>query len=114
VQSDLIGRGFGLLHEIPDQLGMLLQLSKWAARIDPTETRVSKPALGIVADAKAALAALQGAVERHGGMPPLRRAELEALKAATSAELTERLGPQCAFSRRSAPNCRMTASSSRI
>jgi acetolactate synthase I/II/III large subunit len=39
VQSDLIGRGFGLLHEIPDQLGMLQRLTKWAARIEhPTLT----------------------------------------------------------------------------
>jgi acetolactate synthase I/II/III large subunit len=39
VQSDLIGRGFGLLHEIPDQLGMLRRLTKWAARIEhPTQT----------------------------------------------------------------------------
>ena len=39
VASDLIGRGFGLLHEIPDQLGILRTLTKWAARIDhPTQT----------------------------------------------------------------------------
>src|SRR5713226_6501887 len=39
VPSDLIGRGFGLLHEIPDQLGILQTLTKWAARINhPTET----------------------------------------------------------------------------
>src|SRR5438876_7690306 len=38
VPSDLIGRGFGLLHEIPDQLGILQTLTKWAARIDhPTQ-----------------------------------------------------------------------------
>jgi acetolactate synthase I/II/III large subunit len=38
VQSDLIGRAYGLLHEIPDQLGILRSLTKWAARIDhPTE-----------------------------------------------------------------------------
>src|SRR5207253_3728943 len=36
---DLIGRGFGLLHEIPDQLGILRRLTKWAARIEhPTQT----------------------------------------------------------------------------
>jgi len=29
-----IGRGYGLLHEIPDQLGTLRGLTKWAARID--------------------------------------------------------------------------------
>ena len=34
IPSDLIGRGFGLLHEIPDQLGILQHLTKWAARID--------------------------------------------------------------------------------
>ena len=39
IPSDLIGRGFGLLHEIPDQLGILQRLTKWAARIDhPTQT----------------------------------------------------------------------------
>src|SRR5271169_1630537 len=39
VASDLIGRGFGLLHEIPDQLGILRRLTKWAARIEhPTQT----------------------------------------------------------------------------
>jgi acetolactate synthase-1/2/3 large subunit len=39
IPSDLIGRGFGLLHEIPDQLGILRTLTKWAARIDhPTQT----------------------------------------------------------------------------
>ena len=38
VQSDLIGRAYGLLHEIPDQLGILSSLTKWAARIGhPTE-----------------------------------------------------------------------------
>ena len=39
IASDLIGRGFGLLHEIPDQLGILQRLTKWAARIEhPTQT----------------------------------------------------------------------------
>src|SRR5882724_81280 len=39
IPSDLIGRGFGLLHEIPDQLGILQRLTKWAARINhPTQT----------------------------------------------------------------------------
>jgi acetolactate synthase I/II/III large subunit len=38
VQSDMIGRAYGLLHEIPDQLGILRSLTKWAERIDhPTE-----------------------------------------------------------------------------
>src|SRR6185437_16665874 len=39
IPSDLIGRGFGLLHEIPDQLAILKGLTKYAARIGhPTET----------------------------------------------------------------------------
>src|SRR5205085_3467823 len=39
IPSDLIGRGFGLLHEIPDQLGVLRTLTKWAARVThPTQT----------------------------------------------------------------------------
>src|SRR5665213_2347685 len=39
IPSDLIGRGFGLLHEIPDQLAILKGLTKYAARIShPTET----------------------------------------------------------------------------
>ena len=29
-----IGRGLGFLHEIPDQLGVMRSLTKWAARID--------------------------------------------------------------------------------
>src|SRR6266704_1585501 len=39
IPSNLIGRGFGLLHEIPDQLAILHGLTKWAARINhPSET----------------------------------------------------------------------------
>src|SRR3954463_10197328 len=39
IPSNLIGRGFGLLHEVPDQLAILRGLTKWAERIDhPTET----------------------------------------------------------------------------
>src|SRR6201993_4158869 len=34
IPSDLIGRGFGLLHEIPDQLAVLRGLTKGAARIE--------------------------------------------------------------------------------
>jgi len=30
----MIGRGLGFLHEIPDQLGILQRLTKWAARIE--------------------------------------------------------------------------------
>ena len=34
IPSVQIGRGFGALHEIPDQLGVLERLTKWATRID--------------------------------------------------------------------------------
>jgi acetolactate synthase-1/2/3 large subunit len=33
IPSAAIGRGFGLLHELPDQLGVLRTLTKWAERI---------------------------------------------------------------------------------
>jgi acetolactate synthase-1/2/3 large subunit len=39
IPSNLIGRGFGLLHEVPDQLAILKGLTKWAERINhPSET----------------------------------------------------------------------------
>lgn len=38
IPSDQIGRGWGMLHEIPDQLAILRGLTKWAARIEhPTQ-----------------------------------------------------------------------------
>jgi len=38
IPQAMIGRGFGMLHEIPDQLGVLRGLTKWAARIEhPSE-----------------------------------------------------------------------------
>jgi acetolactate synthase I/II/III large subunit len=46
IQSDMIDRGIGLLHEIPDQLGMVRHVTKWAARIDRPED-----APGLVAEA---------------------------------------------------------------
>ncbi|HXF64304.1 MAG TPA: thiamine pyrophosphate-dependent enzyme [Caldilineaceae bacterium] len=33
IRSDQIGRGFGMLHELPDQLALLRGLTKWAERI---------------------------------------------------------------------------------
>jgi acetolactate synthase-1/2/3 large subunit len=66
--------------------------------IDPIEiARFAKPAVGIVADAKTALAALHAALDRRAAKPRSRRAELEALKAGTSARLEARLGAQCAY-----------------
>ena len=46
ILSTAINRGFGLLHEIPDQLGILQTLTKWAERINsPAE------APGLIAEA---------------------------------------------------------------
>lgn len=46
IPSQFIGRGIGLLHEIPDQLGVIRSLTKWAARI---ESPAAAP--GLVAEA---------------------------------------------------------------
>ena len=37
IQSDAIGKNIGLLHEIPDQLGIIERLTKWARRINSPE-----------------------------------------------------------------------------
>jgi acetolactate synthase-1/2/3 large subunit len=66
--------------------------------LDPVEiSRVAKPAIGIVADAKAALAALDRAMPDGVGRHDTRWNELEALKAKTMAGLREKLGPQCEY-----------------
>jgi acetolactate synthase I/II/III large subunit len=66
--------------------------------IDPAEiTRFQRPAIGILADAKLALAALRHALEPRNISRASRKDELEALKARTLANLAEKLGPQCAY-----------------
>ncbi len=66
--------------------------------LDPVEiTRVARPAIGIVADAKEALAALLQALPTGERAP--RQAELDGLKAKTAARLEETLGPQCEYLR---------------
>jgi acetolactate synthase-1/2/3 large subunit len=66
--------------------------------LDPVEiTRILKPAIGIVADARQATAALVEATGRHNASRATRRDELVALKAKIMAGIEERLGPQCAF-----------------
>ena len=68
--------------------------------IDPTEiTRFFRPALGLVADAKAALSALLIAIGRHASGRASREDELARLKTATLARIEERLGPQCEYLR---------------
>src|SRR5256885_9185066 len=64
--------------------------------IDPVEiTRVARPAIGIVADAKAALAALDTALpaKEHAS----RRDELDGLKTKTAARLRDTMPPQCEY-----------------
>lgn len=46
IASNSIGKGYGLLHEIPDQLGILRSLTKWAERINTPDE-----ASGLVAEA---------------------------------------------------------------
>jgi acetolactate synthase-1/2/3 large subunit len=66
--------------------------------LDPVEiTRVSKPAIALVADAKEGAAALVRALDGRGGKVESRRDGLEAVKAKTLAHLRERLGPQCEY-----------------
>jgi acetolactate synthase-1/2/3 large subunit len=68
--------------------------------IDPTEiTRFFRPALGIVADAKAGLSALHRALDRVAPKRASRKDELDALKSRTIASLDERLGPQMEYLR---------------
>jgi acetolactate synthase I/II/III large subunit len=86
------------LHQPQMRWGVDTDLKLIRIDIDPTEiTRISRPALGIVADAKPALAALYRALERRGPRRPSRKEELEALKSRTLANLAERLGPQCEY-----------------
>jgi acetolactate synthase-1/2/3 large subunit len=64
--------------------------------LDPVEiTRVARPAIGIVADAREALAALDR--ELAGTARASRRAELDEVKARTQARLEATLGPQCEY-----------------
>jgi len=66
--------------------------------LDPVEiNRIVRPAIGIVADAKEATAAVLKAVDARAGSAVSRRAELDALKAKVAAQLSERLGPQCEY-----------------
>ncbi len=68
--------------------------------IDPTEiNRVMRPAVGIVADARKALAALIPAVARCNKRRPSRADELNGYKAAFAEELERRVGPQMAYVR---------------
>ena len=56
-----IGRGFGLLHELPDQLGIMQRLTKWAARIEapPDAPRLIAEAFAKIADGRTRPVALE-------------------------------------------------------
>jgi len=78
--------------------GLDADLSIIRIDVDPIEIgRVARPAIGLVVDAKAASAALLRALEGRNSARPSRREELEALKAAITKSLRERLGPQCEY-----------------
>ena len=86
------------LHQPQVRWGVDRDLQLIRIDIDPTEiTRILKPALGIVAHAKPALAALHEALERRNPRRQSRKDELQALKAHALAKLAENLGPQCEY-----------------
>ncbi len=86
------------LHQPQVRWGIDADIKLIRIDLDPTEiTRILKPAIGIVADARAALAALHRALERRAPRRPSRRDELEALKSRTLARLADVLGPQCEY-----------------
>jgi acetolactate synthase-1/2/3 large subunit len=88
------------LHQPQLRWGVDRDLKLIRIDIDPVEiARYFRPALGIVADAKAALAALHRAVDRLAPKRASRKDELDALKFATLARLDEQLGPQCEYLR---------------
>jgi acetolactate synthase I/II/III large subunit len=86
------------LHQPQMRWGVDNDLKLIRIDVDPREiTRILKPALGIVADAKPALAALHRALERRSPRRASRKDELAALKARSLARLADSLGPQCAY-----------------
>jgi acetolactate synthase I/II/III large subunit len=86
------------LHQPQIRWGIDNDLKVIRIDIDPIEiTRIRRPTLGIVADAKTALAALYRALEPRNTRRPSRRDELEALKALTRAALADKLGQQCEY-----------------
>jgi acetolactate synthase-1/2/3 large subunit len=86
------------LHQPQVRWGIDNELKLIRIDIDPIEiTRIRRPTLGIVADAKPALAALYRALETRAPRRHSRKDELEALKALTHTALADKLGPQCEY-----------------
>jgi acetolactate synthase-1/2/3 large subunit len=76
IPSRLIDKGFGMLHEIPDQVGILRHLTKWAERIDRPEdaARLSAHALGALFGGRPRPVALEVPPDVLGApMPALHR-----------------------------------------
>jgi acetolactate synthase I/II/III large subunit len=93
----VLGVGTRLNPQIPSW-GMDDDLKFVRIDIDPVEvTRVHRPAVGIVSDARTGLAALVDAIGAHNRQRDSREAELIKLKSDIRAELHENLGPQMAF-----------------
>ena len=70
IPSRAIGKGHGLLHEIPDQIGILRTLTKWADRVDAarrTRRRLSREAFQAAAFGPAAAGRARAAARRAGG-----------------------------------------------
>ena len=86
------------LHQPQVRWGVDRDLKLIRIDIDPVEvTRIQRPTLGIVADAKPALAALYRALEPRNIRRSSRKDELETLKGRTLASLADKLGPQCEY-----------------
>jgi acetolactate synthase I/II/III large subunit len=86
------------LHQPQLRWGRDAELKLIRIDVDAIEiNRFYKPELGIVADAKAGLAALYDALAAQAPARASRKDELEALKARTRAMLVEKLGPQMAY-----------------
>ena len=97
-ESDVVLAVGTRLHQPQVRWGIDNELKLIRIDIDPIEiTRIRRPSLGIVADAKPALAALYRALESRNMARRSRRDELEALKAHTRATLADKLGPQCEY-----------------
>ena len=63
--------------------------------IDPAQvSKIARPEIGIVADAKSALSDLAAALERHTTARPSRKRELTGLKTAMFEEYEQNVGPQ--------------------
>ena len=87
------------LHQPQTRWGVDADLKIIRIDIDPVEiTRIVKPAIGIVADAKPALAALRRALEPRGASRASRRDELDGAEGARPRRGSrDTLGPQCEY-----------------